>query len=50
MLGTEQYVIFAKREHTCLKTFGVTFYLHVGLINKYRAAVLNICDTGGCVI
>lgn len=42
MFGTEQYLIFAKREHTFLKTFGGTFYLLAGLINKYRAAVINI--------
>jgi len=42
MFGTEQCLIFAKSEHTFLKTFGVTFYLHAGLINKYRPAVLNI--------
>jgi len=42
MFGTEQYLIFAKSEHTFLKTFGVTFYLLARLINEYRAAVLNI--------
>jgi len=42
MFGTEQYLVFAKSEHTFLKTFGVTFYLYAGLINKYRAALLSI--------